>query len=210
MRTTSLLLLAAVLAGVPAAGRAQTAPDAATERGHAGLMPGDLLRVTVLREPDMSLEQTIPDDGVLDFFRLGRKDVRGLTAEDVRDVLTREYARYLVNPTIRVEVFRKVQVLGAVRKPDIYAVPPTTTISDAVAMAGGVLPDGKADRIELRRDGRVVDVLLLTDRTPLADSPVQSGDQLYVAERSFVSRNSGAVITAASGLLAIAITLLVR
>jgi polysaccharide biosynthesis/export protein len=182
----------------------------AARSADAGLMPGDLLRVIVSREPDLTLEQTVPDDGVLYFHRLGRKDVRGLTGDGVRDMLLSEYARYLVNPTIRVEVFRKVQVLGAVRKPDIYSLPPTMTISDALATAGGVLPEGRTDRVELRRDGQVMHVLLQADRTALADSPVQSGDQIFVPERSFASRNTAAITTAVSGVLAVIIALVIR
>jgi protein involved in polysaccharide export with SLBB domain len=109
-----------------------------------------------------------------------------------------------------VEVFRKVQVLGAVRKPDIYSLPPTMTISDAVASAGGVLPEGRTDRVELRRGGQVVHVLLQSGRTALADAPVQSGDQIFVPERSFASRNTAVITTAISGVLAIIVALVVR
>jgi protein involved in polysaccharide export with SLBB domain len=212
MRRPGLLILMLLLAAAPVAAQSTAAPVSQAPSGarEGGLMPGDLLRVIVSREPDLTLEQTIPADGILDFHRLGPKDVRGHTVEQMRELLVREYSRYLVNPTIRVEAFRKVQVLGAVRKPDIYALPPTSTISDAIATAGGVLPEGRTDRAELRREGKVVDVLLLSDRTPLADSPVQSGDQIYVPERSFASRNSAAISTAASGVLALLIALLVR
>jgi polysaccharide biosynthesis/export protein len=201
-----------VVAALLACGGALAAQDAApvARSADAGLMPGDLLRVIVSREPDLTLEQTVPDDGVLYFHRLGRRDVRGLTSDGVRDMLLSEYAKYLVNPTIRVEVFRKVQVLGAVRKPDIYSLPPTMTISDALATAGGVLPEGRTDRVELRRDGHVVHVLLQSDRTALADSPVQSGDQIFVPERSFASRNTASITTAVSGVLAIIIALMIR
>jgi polysaccharide biosynthesis/export protein len=201
-----------VVGALLACSGALTAQDAApaARSAHAGLMPGDLLRVIVSREPDLTLEQTVPDDGVLYFHRLGRRDVRGLTSDGVRDMLLSEYARYLVNPTIRVEVFRKVQVLGAVRKPDIYSLPPTMTISDALATAGGVLPEGRTDRVELRRDGQVMHVLLQADRTALADSPVQSGDQIFVPERSFASRNTAAITTAVSGVLAVIIALVIR
>jgi polysaccharide biosynthesis/export protein len=203
-----MLLMAALLGAGPAWAQGEQ-PGGAGSRD-AGLRPGDLLRVVVSREPDLTLEQAVPDDGILYFHRLGPKDVRGLTGDEIRDVLLREYARYLVNPTIRVEVFRKVQVLGAVRKPDIYSLPPTMTVSDAIATAGGVLPEGRTDRVELRRDGAVIDVLLLSDRTPLADSPIQSGDQLYVPERSFAARHTGTITTAVSGVIAIVIALLVR
>jgi polysaccharide biosynthesis/export protein len=209
MEMRTIVFVLGVLLACGGGVSAQGVPPAA-QSSDAGLMPGDLLRVIVSREPDLTLEQTVPDDGVLYFHRLGRRDVRGLTSDGVRDMLLSEYARYLVNPTIRVEVFRKVQVLGAVRKPDIYSLPPTMTISDALATAGGVLPEGRTDRVELRRDGQVMHVLLQADRTALADSPVRSGDQIFVPERSFASRNTATITTAVSGVLAIIIALVIR
>lgn len=193
----------------PLAGHAQQ-DSIAAEWTEEGISPGDLLRVIVLREPDFTFEHTIPDDGHVDFYLLGTKDVSGMRGEELRQTLVREYERYLVNPIIRLEVLRKVQVLGAVREPSVYLLHPTMTISDALAKAGGTLPEGRTDRVELRRDGEVVDILLLSDRGPLADARIRSGDQLYVPERSALSRHSGVAATAVSGVIALIIALVIR
>jgi protein involved in polysaccharide export with SLBB domain len=207
MRWTVVAAAAACLCAQPAAAQ-QDAP--AAEWSEDGIVPGDLLRVIIAREPDLTFEATVPDDGFIEFYLLGAKNVRGMGGEALRQILLREYAVYLVNPMIRLEVLRKVQVMGAVREPSVYLLHPTMTISDAVAKAGGALPEGRTDRVELRRDGRVVGILLLNDRGPLADSRIRSGDQLYVPERSVLSRHSGTAATAISGVLAIVIALLVR
>ncbi|CAN5675900.1 hypothetical protein BH23GEM9_BH23GEM9_19040 [soil metagenome] len=203
-----LLLPSPAWTQVPAPVQGQATSNDGWAEG--GITPGDLLRVTVLREPNLSFEQTVPVDGIIDFHRLGRKDVRGRSGEDLRAQLLEEYSRYLVNPTIRLEVMRKVQVLGAVREPHIYLLHPTMTIMDAVAMAGGQTPEGRTDRVELRRNGELIEVLLLSEAGNLSDSPIRSGDQLYVPERSFASRNAAPMMTVASGMLAVIIALLVR
>jgi protein involved in polysaccharide export with SLBB domain len=208
---THIAMMIALVTLVPGLARAQAQPAGGAGWAEGGITAGDLLRVTVLREPLLSFEQTVPADGIIDFHRLGRKDVRGLSGEALRGQLVQEYARYLVDPTIRVDVMRKVQILGAVREPKVYLLHPTMTIADAIAMAGGHLPEGRTDRVELRREGQTIEVLLLaSDNNMLADSPVRSGDQLFIPERPFVSRNAATLTTAVTGALALLIALLVR
>lgn len=208
MHIRSLMLLPLVLVVLTAAPLTAQAGGEPLDWG--GILPGDMLRVHIAREPDLSFEQTVPADGRVAFYRLGPMDVRGRDAEELRTYLLQEYSRYLVEPAVTVEVRRKVQILGAVQRPDIYTLHATMSISDAVAAAGGALPSGRTDRVELRRDGELVDVLLLSDRTPLADSPIRSGDQLFVPERSYIARNTGLVTTLASSLMALIFTLVVR
>ncbi|HUF52043.1 MAG TPA: polysaccharide biosynthesis/export family protein [Longimicrobiales bacterium] len=206
MRITSLSVMVAALCTLPV-----HAQDSARAGWRAtGIMPGDVLRMQVLREPDYSTEQTVPEDGNVVFFRLGRRDVRGLDAEELRQTLLRDYARYLRDPAIQLEVLRKVQVGGAVKLPNVYHLHPTMTISDALAMAGGTLPEGRIDRVELRRGGAVVEVLLLSERMALADTPIRSGDQLFVPQRSYVARHFTELAATATGIIALLIATMVR
>ncbi len=101
-------------------------------------------------------------------------------------------------------MLRRVNVLGSVRNPGLYYVDPTTTVADALALAGGVNPDGKQNSFELLRDGKRLPVELSRD-SRLADSPLQPGDQLRVPQRSWLSRNTAVVaaaLTSAAILLA--------
>jgi protein involved in polysaccharide export with SLBB domain len=102
-----------------------------------------------------------------------------------------------------------VNVLGAVRSPGLYQVDQTKTIADVLAQAGGATPDGKPDQVELRRGGTASGVRLTRD-THLFESPIQSGDQLWVPQRSWFSRNSGAVVVAGITATAIIIATLIR
>jgi polysaccharide export outer membrane protein len=197
-----LLVLGTSVDLLPA--HAQSAPP--NEAGQ--IQPGDLIRLVIWREPDWSGSWTVPVDGVVVFPRLGPRNVTGQRVEELRQTLLSEYAKYLVNPSIQFDVQRKVQVLGAVREPGVYTLDPTMTIMDALAMAGGVLPDGRQDRVELRRGGTVVHVLL--DDAPLADSHIRSGDQLFVSERSFISRNASATVAMITGALGLLIAVAAR
>jgi protein involved in polysaccharide export with SLBB domain len=194
----------------PGIAGAQTAPSAGWRE--TGIMPGDVVRLEIWREPELSFETTVPNDGTVVFHKLGPYDVRGLDAEELRETLVREYSRYLVDAErrIRLEVMRKVQISGAVRNPSIYTLHPTMSLSDALAMAGGALADGRADRMELRRDGELIRLLLTDDRTPLADSPIRSGDQLHVPQRSAASRNLGIIASVLTSIFVVTISVLAR
>lgn len=199
---TVLLVIATSTGVLPA--HAQSAPPA--EAGQ--IQPGDLIRLVIWREPDWSGSWTVPADGIVVFPRLGPRNVTGQRVEELRQNLLADYAEFLINPSIQFDVQRKVQVLGAVRQPGIYTLDPTMTLIDALAMAGGVMPDGRQDRVELRRSGSVT--LVLLNDAPLADSPVRSGDQLFVPERSFVSRNASATVAMITGAIGLLIAVAVR
>jgi len=64
-----------------------------------------------------------------------------------------------------------------------------------LAMAGGVESDGNQKKIELYRDGQLVSSGL-SQQSLLSELPLRSGDQLRVPQRSWMSRNSAAVVAA--------------
>jgi protein involved in polysaccharide export with SLBB domain len=158
-----------------------------------GIQPGDRIRLKVWREPDMSDSVVIDAGGDATLPRLGPVHVAGWTPDSLRRFLVTSYSKYLRDPAIEVTVLPRVTILGAVRNPGVQNLDPTLTIADALALAGGASPDGKQDNIELRRRGARVPVKLSL-ATRLADTPVRSGDQLVVPQRSWLSRNTGVVL----------------
>ena len=187
-----LLLASALLLPGPVHGQ-QAAPDSTAAR----LQPGDVLRLAIWREPDLSGDFEVDEHGTAVLPKLGPKQVATLDPESLRTQIVEEYARYLRNPSIKVTFLRRFTVLGAVVKPGVYSVDPTMTIADALALAGGAAPDGRRDRVEVRRGGVRV-ATRLSDATRIAESPIRSGDELFVPERSWVSRNTALVTTAIS------------
>jgi len=132
----------------------------------------------------------VDERGVVVFPKLGARTVIRVTADSLTAELVRDYAVYLRNPSIEVTVLRRVNVLGAVKVPGIYPADPTMTLGDVLALAGGVTPQGRGDRVEHYRDGVRVSAPL-SERVSLADTPIRSGDQIFVPERSWLSRNPG-------------------
>ena len=92
-------------------------------------------------------------------------------------------------------------VSGSVRDAGYHYADPTVTVLGALALAGGITTEGDRKRIDLVRDGEETSIKL-SNAPSLADSPVQSGDQVTAPERSWASRNTALI---ASGLTGVAL-----
>lgn len=101
------------------------------------LRPGDMVRVDIWREEELSGEFRVDEMGVVTLPLLGEKKVNGVPVRELRDTLIAEYRVELVNPSITVTPLRQVHVLGYVNQPGIYTIDPTTSLAGAVALAGG-------------------------------------------------------------------------
>jgi len=212
-------LIAALQIGVlpTCVARAQQAVpsfDGRTQRGAATnpapserpLQPGDKLKLTIWREPDMTGEFEVQPNGAVNFPKIGRIQVDGLSTDSLRKVILDAYAVSLRDAAIEVTPLRRVVVEGSVRNAGFQYADPTVTVRGALALAGGVTTEGNQKRIELVRDGKETSIKL-SGAPSLADSPAQSGDLIRVPERSWAARNTAVI---ASGLTAVAIFLATR
>jgi polysaccharide export outer membrane protein len=176
--------------------------------GRADLLrPGDVLKLKVWREPEWSGEYAVDESGVAVLPRLGAIRVTTMSPDSLRQFLVDSLGRFLRNPSIEVIPLRRIQILGAVRTPGLYPVPATVSVGDAVALAGGATPDGKSDRVVLRRNGKRLQIHLTQD-TRLADTPIRTGDELFVPQRSWVSRNVGLVAAGLSATTSLVVALI--
>ena len=168
---------------------------------------GDVLKLWIWREEEMSGEFPIPESGVVVFPKIGPRNVLGASTADLRNTLIAEYQKYLRNPAIEITFLRRVNVLGAVNEPGVFSLDETMTIAHALALAGGARPDGRADQVELFRDGQKL-VGKISQRTKVGELQIRSGDQLFVPERSWVSRNSGLVAALLSSAVSVTIAVI--
>lgn len=169
------------------------------------LFPGDQIRVTFSREPDLNGQFTIDENGSAVFPLLGQRHLTGRPAAEVKRDLTAEYDERLRNQSVQIVYLRRVRVLGEVRQPGLFLVDPTMTLSDVIAQAGGATNIGRLNNISLLRGGVIIrddlDAAL-----PLSVS-LRSGDQIFVPKTSWLSRNAGLVIGAMASGIGIAIAL---
>lgn len=207
------LLLVLVLGGLASVHKlgAQSSPPTTTPAAAPSgvLLPGDLVRLKIWREPDLSGDFQVDEQGTVVLPKIGPLAIREMPAASLKSLLIEKYSTYLRDPAIDVIVLRRVNVLGAVKNPGLYPVDATMTVADVLALAGGASSDGNPDKGELIRGGTRLDVKL-SRRTKIGDTPMQSGDQLYVPQRSWISRNPGVVAGTLTAVAGIVVTLLVR
>jgi protein involved in polysaccharide export with SLBB domain len=205
---STLAIAASLVLGLPLSMAAQHSPAGASRGVNPTLQPGDLVRLKIWREPDLSGDYRIDENGVAVFPKIGSLPVSQLTTDSLKSLLVSSYSVYLQNPSVEVTFLRRINVLGEVRNPGLYEVDPTTTVADVVAMAGGVTPDGNSKKIELLRRGQHGSAKVST-QSRLSDWSLHSGDQLRVPQRSWLSRN-GTVVAAGITAAALVATAVIR
>jgi polysaccharide export outer membrane protein len=110
---------------------------------------GDIVRVSVFQSPELALETRIPESGVVNYPLLGAVTLGGLTISQaekrIADGLLN--GKFLRQPQVSILVTQlrgaQASVLGHAVRPGRYALELTNTrLSDLMALAGGVAPDG--------------------------------------------------------------------
>ena len=193
-----------ILAAAPAPAETQSVQDPE----ELFLMPGDILRVVVWREPDLSGDFQVDQDGTLVLPLLGKLLVTDRAWNIVKDDLMQDYLRDLRNPSIELTPFRNVYVLGEVNLPGRYNVHPTDdNLAGAVSLASGVTPDGDVTNMRIVRDGVII-LDGIAGEQRLAELGIRSGDQLFVGRRGWLDRNSTFIASAILSLSGIVVAIL--
>ncbi|MHB1194704.1 MAG: polysaccharide biosynthesis/export family protein [Longimicrobiales bacterium] len=189
-------LLALLVLAAPAGASAQDVPPKPLPDANS-LLPGDVIRVAIWREEDLSGEFQVDQDGSVILPLLGRRQVVGISPDRLREELTEEYADYLVNTAVNVTLLRRVVVLGEVRVPGQYTVDATQSVADLIARAQGLTPDGNAEDIRLLRQGESFRTNL-SGTLSIVEAGIRSGDQIVVGKRPWLSRNFPSLVGVAS------------
>ncbi len=173
------------------------------------LSPGDMVRLRIWREPDLSGDFLVDRDRVLVFPKIGAYRIGGETGEEFKQRLIAAYDEYLRNPSIEVSFLRRVGVQGAVRTPGLYNADLTLSVADVLALAGGVASDGDPSRIDIVRNGTRQRATVARS-IALAETPIRSGDHIYVHRESWLRRNTAAVAGVASSFVGLLLILATR
>ena len=125
---------------------------------------GDVIRVTVFQSPELSLETRIPESGIVSYPLLGAVTLGGLTISQAEQRLADGLlaGKFLKQPQVSILVTQlrgsQASVLGHAVRPGRYSLElANTRLSDLMALAGGVAPDG-SDILTVvgTRDGKAI------------------------------------------------------
>lgn len=152
----TLALAALAASGMQALAAAPAAPAATTSTEAYTVKPGDVLSISVWKEPDLQGPVLVRPDGSFSFPLAGQMDARGKTVADLQTLVTERLRKYISDPVVTVSVQEvkgnKVYVLGQVNKPGEFIVNPRVDVMQALSMAGGTTPFAAlGDIVILRR-----------------------------------------------------------
>lgn len=103
--------------------------------------PGDLLTISVWKEPDLQGPALVRPDGAFSFPLVGQVDANGRSVAQLQQTVTERLRKYISDPVVTVTVQEvkgnKVYVIGQVNKPGEFIVNPRVNVMQALSMAGG-------------------------------------------------------------------------
>ena len=145
---------------------------------------GDVLRVTVFGEAELTNTYAVDKGGYLAFPLIGSVGARGKTAKQIEASIAAGLRNgFLRNPDVSVEVatYRPFFILGEVGTAGQYVYVPGMTIQNAIAIAGGFSARAEQADADITRS---VNGEIMTGRVLLSD-PILPGDTIFIRERLF-------------------------
>jgi polysaccharide biosynthesis/export protein len=115
----------------------------------------DVLAVNVWKEPDISRSVPVRSDGKISLPLAGELQAAGLTPLKLEHDIASKLQNYIAEPEVTVIVqqinSQKFNVLGQVARPGSFALSSSSTVLDAIALAGGFRDFAKQKSIYVLR-----------------------------------------------------------
>jgi polysaccharide export outer membrane protein len=156
------------------------------------LGPGDVLRIQVFQNPDLTTETRVSENGVITYPLIGNVEVGGLpiSGAEKKIAAALKNGGFVRQPQVNIIVLQmrgnQVSVLGQVNRPGRFPLETLSRVSDMLAVAGGATATGDDSAIVIgSRDGKpfrkVIDIpgLYIGERSN-EDIILTGGDVIYV------------------------------
>lgn len=155
--------------------------------------PGDVLRINVYQNPDLTLETRINESGSISYPLLGNIKLGGQSIGQAEKIIADGLLKgnFLKQPQVSLQLLQvrgnQASVLGMVTRPGRYPIEVTgMRLSELLATAGGIAPTG-SDLLTLtgmragKQFRKQIDIGQLLSSGNIDDDPVISnGDSVYV------------------------------
>jgi polysaccharide export outer membrane protein len=157
------------------------------------LGPGDIIRVSVFKNPDLTLDARVSEAGSISFPLIGSVPVSGLTLPQAEQKIAEllKNGGFVLSPQVSIllttAVGNQVAVLGQVNKPGRYPIEGAGGhLTGMLAEAGGISATGSDNVIVTGvRNGQpfrqVINIVTLSQGTSAADDiELHGGDTVFV------------------------------
>ncbi|MBT1452457.1 polysaccharide export protein [Glaciecola sp. XM2] len=162
---------------------AQT-PTPAPIAGEYTLGAGDIIRITVFGQEDLTVETRLSNIGVIRYPFLGDIRLIGQSVNEVELLIDKGLrGDYLIDPSVSVTVieYRPFFIDGEVNRPGGYPYQPGLTVERAAALAGGYTERASKSVVSIRRNLTGEEVTLEVE----AGEIVMPGDIVTIKQRFF-------------------------
>jgi polysaccharide export outer membrane protein len=164
---------------------------ALAEEANYLLGPGDVLKISVYNNPDLTLETRVSEAGKISFPLIGEVAVGGFTSTNAEKKIAEmlESGGYVKQPQINVLVVqfqsKMVSVLGSVYKPGRYPLERATNLVDLLALVGGTTQDGSDIVTIINQSGKTQYDLhrIVFEGDGVQNIPLKGGEIIYVHAR---------------------------
>lgn len=164
----------------------QVKPTLTAEEAVYHLNSGDMIKVTVFDEPELSNKFSVDSQGMVALPLIGKTSIIGQTEQQAAQTIADKLRKngFLKNPKVSVETasMRSFFIIGEVEHGGKFPFQNGLTVYQAVAIAGGYTYRADRDDITIRRQ---TSKGAGTEQTFSAkeNSPVLPGDAIEIGER---------------------------
>ena len=188
----SVLLALVVSAGCAGSGMPHPPEPALMEKADYVIGAGDSLTIRVWKNPELSVAVPVRPDGKISVPLLDDVQAEGLTALELKEVLTRDLSEYVTNPDVTVvveQINKAVYVLGEVGRKGPILLSRDLRVTDAISAAGGfgTFADKKRVKVIRRSENGEVEYRFNYDAYVAGKAPgtnllLVSGDTIVVPD----------------------------
>ena len=160
---------------------------------------GDLLKITVYENDDLTTNARVNGDGMVNVPLVGNMKVGGMSVSDAEKKLSKALGHgYLVDPHVSIFVVeyksKKVTILGEVMKPGLYELDGNSTLLEIISQAGG-LTEKAGNSVSIKRKARGkkkettmnINLKALFEKGDMSKNIyVQDGDNIFVTQSGLI------------------------
>ena len=165
--------------------------EAISKRRHF-IGPGDSVQIQVYREPDLSLDQIVSQDGTISLPVTGSIQVVGKTRKELEIELRTALGKSgLSQPKVSILIKKlvsaKISVYGEVNKPGTFPYEAGMSVVQAITLAAGLKKTALRDRVSIiHPNGERLEVpVRQIGLGKVPNVPLLPGDVIYVPESYF-------------------------
>ena len=163
------------------------------------LGPGDKLRIEYFGTENKTTTKYVSRSGAINLPQVGPLVVAGLTFAEAEELISRRVSSELLGAEVFLSLDQlrsiSVYVLGEAYMPGSYTISSLSSLTNLLFVSGGVSERGSVRNIELKRNGKIIQVFdlykLLLSGDTTEDIRLADGDVVFIPLLKKTARASG-------------------